>query len=118
MELYYKMSGCANGLIVSRTSRARRGAGGGSAAPVNLEWDHGRACGAAIAMRCEMSTPPSQLRCLARILETTGCSLAVSAYASNRVMLIGAESNRIYLGAFKFHRPMGIAARVADGELR
>jgi uncharacterized protein (TIGR03032 family) len=70
-----------------------------------------------------MSTPPAQLRYevtpgFVRILDTTGCSLVVSVYMSQRVLLISAESDRIDIGAFQFHRPMGVAARVIDGELR
>jgi uncharacterized protein (TIGR03032 family) len=70
-----------------------------------------------------MSEPSAQLRYEAtpgflRILDATGCSLAVSVYMSNRVILISAEGNRIDLGAFQFLRPMGLGARVVEGELR
>jgi uncharacterized protein (TIGR03032 family) len=70
-----------------------------------------------------MSQPPAQLRYEAtagfvRILEVTGCSLAISVYMSSRVVLVSAENGQIFIDAFKFHRPMGIATAFADGELR
>jgi uncharacterized protein (TIGR03032 family) len=69
-----------------------------------------------------MSAPSPQLRYEAtasfvRILDEVGCSLAVSVYMSNRVILVSAENNQIYVEAFAFERPMGIATAVTDGEL-
>ncbi len=70
-----------------------------------------------------MPEPPAQLRydataAFVRLLDATGCSLAISVYMSNRVLLLSAQNNQIHVGSFAFHRPMGIATTVSDGELR
>jgi hypothetical protein len=54
-----------------------------------------------------MAAPP-QLRYEAtagfiRILDEVGCSLAASVYMSNRVVLVSAENNQIYVDAFSLH---------------
>jgi hypothetical protein len=48
--------------------------------------------------------PPAQLRYEAtagfvRILDVTRCTLAISVYMSNRVILLGADNNRIHIGS-------------------
>ena len=53
-----------------------------------------------------------------KILETAGCSLAVSVYMQNRVVLISAEGGRAHITSHQFSRPMGIATSAADGELK
>lgn len=52
-----------------------------------------------------------------RILDTCRCSLAVSVYMSNRVVLLSADNNQLRLDSFAFERPMGIATATVDGTL-
>jgi uncharacterized protein (TIGR03032 family) len=70
-----------------------------------------------------MSEPPVQLRYEAtpgfvQILDTCRCSLAISVYMSNRVVLASAETKNLYVESFSFHRPMGLACALVEGELR
>jgi len=63
---------------------------------------------------------PSQLRYDAtpgfiRILDITGCSLAVSVYLQNRVLLVCADAGKLLINSCEYQRPMGLAATVDDG---
>lgn len=53
-----------------------------------------------------------------QILELTGCTLAVSLYLQNRIVLVSAEDGRIAIQAAPFQRPMGIATKASGSDRR
>ncbi|MDR3496098.1 MAG: TIGR03032 family protein [Ancalomicrobiaceae bacterium] len=53
-----------------------------------------------------------------QILDTIGCTLAVSVYTSNTILLVSAEGGRLQVAATSLQRPMGIATTVVDASLR
>jgi uncharacterized protein (TIGR03032 family) len=53
-----------------------------------------------------------------KVLDRIGCSLAVSVYTQNKVVLIGATAGALHINAFDFVRPMGMATANVNGEVR
>lgn len=53
-----------------------------------------------------------------QILDVTGCSLAASVYMQGRVVLISAKQGELFVDAFQFQRPMGMAVAAGEGEVR
>lgn len=52
------------------------------------------------------------------ILEATGCTLAISVYMSNSLLLVSAADGRLNISSCHLPRPMGIAATITDGAPR
>jgi uncharacterized protein (TIGR03032 family) len=53
-----------------------------------------------------------------RVLEQAGCSLALSVYMSNRIVLLSARDGALQLHSSFFRRPMGLATKLVGGSLR
>jgi uncharacterized protein (TIGR03032 family) len=69
------------------------------------------------------STTPFEIRYEATasfigLLETMGCSLALSVYTSNRVVMLSAKDNALQMYSGAFRRPMGLATKIVGGSHR
>jgi uncharacterized protein (TIGR03032 family) len=53
-----------------------------------------------------------------RILDAAGCTLAISVYMQNRVVLVSVANDVPQIDAFPFPRPMGIGAALSENEVR
>ena len=53
-----------------------------------------------------------------RVLDGLGCTLAISVYMADRVVLVSAEGGRLFVYACPFSRPMGMAIRRGNDEVR
>lgn len=53
-----------------------------------------------------------------QLLDKLGCSLAVSVYTAGRIAMISAQQNQLFVSAFSFPRPMGLASFASDGQMR
>ena len=53
-----------------------------------------------------------------RVLETAGCTLVISVYMQNRIVLVSTVNGTAHIDSFNFARPMGIAASFGGCEVR
>lgn len=53
-----------------------------------------------------------------KLLDRIGCTLAVSVYMQNKVVLVSAAAGALHINAFDFARPMGMAIATGEGGLR